>query len=130
MLGFVAVLDELSETFRATGGAHNGVLFAHGEPICFQQDIGRHNVLDKIHGYCLASAISMTECVLAFSDRVSSEIVIKLSKMRIPIVIACSAPTSLGLEIAENLGITVIGFAKYGRCNVHTHGERVQGREG
>lgn len=122
---YMDTLAELSETFRVTGGVHNGALFAHGAPVCFKQDIGRHNVLDKLYGYCLANAVAMEQCVLAFSGRVSSEIVIKLSKMRIPIVAARSAPTSLALELGDALGVTVIGFAKQGRCNVYTHAHRI-----
>ena len=62
---------------------------------------------------------------MIFSGRVSSEIVLKLAKMRISILIARSAPTSLALGLAEELGITVVGFARGNRMNLYTHPQRV-----
>lgn len=121
----VQSLEELSVTFQATGGVHNGALFASGRIVCFSQDIGRHNVLDKLYGYCLGGGIPMNDLILSFSGRVSSEIVLKVSKMNIPVVIARTAPTSLALGLAEDLGITVIGFARGEDCNVYTHAERI-----
>jgi FdhD protein len=63
--------------------------------------------------------------VLVFSGRVSSEIILKVSKMNISVIIARSAPTSLALDMAEELGVTVIGFARNERLNVYTHPERI-----
>lgn len=62
---------------------------------------------------------------MVFTGRVSSEIILKISKMNIPIIIARSAPTSLALDMAEELGITVIGFARGERLNIYTHAQRV-----
>jgi len=120
-------LAALSVTFQATGGVHSGVLFAEGVPVCFCQDIGRHNVLDKLYGSCLDQGIALADLILSFSGRVSSEIVLKVSKMNVPVLVARAAPTSLALGQAEQLGITVVGFARGGGCNVYTHGQRVVG---
>ncbi len=121
------LLEAASETFRLTGGVHGGALAAGGELICWSQDIGRHNVFDKLYGRCLLEGISTQDKVLVFSGRVSSEILLKVSKMNISVIIARSAPTSLALDMAEELGVTVIGFARGERINIYSHPERVVG---
>ena len=118
-------LDQKSVTFHATGGVHSGALGIGGALVCFREDIGRHNVFDRIYGYCLTNAVPTEDKALIFSGRVSSEIVLKLAKMRISILIARSAPTSLALGLAEELGITVVGFARGNRMNLYTHPQRV-----
>ena len=124
---YSALLEAMSETFRLTGGVHGGALAAGGKLICWSQDVGRHNVFDKLYGRCLLEGISTQDKVLVFSGRVSSEIVLKVSKMNISVIIARSAPTTLALDMAEELGVTVIGFARGDRLNVYTHSERVIG---
>ena len=121
------LLEEASETFRLTGGVHGGALAAGGKLICWSQDIGRHNVFDKLYGRCLLEGISTEDKVLVFSGRVSSEILLKVSKMNISVIIARSAPTSLAVDMADELGVTVIGFARGERLNIYSHPERVKG---
>lgn len=121
------LLEAASETFRLTGGVHSGALAAAGKLVCWSQDIGRHNVFDKLYGRCLKEGISTHDKVLVFSGRVSSEILLKVSKMNIAVIIARSAPTSLAIDMAEELGVTVIGFARGQRLNVYSHRERVTG---
>lgn len=125
VLSYQAELEKASATFQATGGVHSGALAADGVIVCFRQDIGRHNVFDKLYGYCLLNGISTEDKILVFSGRISSEIVLKVAKMRISILIARSAPTSLALGMADELGITVIGFARNDRMNVYTHPQRL-----
>jgi FdhD protein len=122
---YVRQFDQVSELFRLTGGVHGGALAEDGHFSCHFQDIGRHNVLDKLYGYCFVNQITTQDKVLVFSGRVSSEIVLKVSKMKIPVIIARSAPTRLALGLADELGITVIGFARENRFNVYTHPQRV-----
>ena len=123
------LLEAISETFRLTGGVHGGALAAEGKLVCWSQDIGRHNVFDKLYGRCLAEGISTRDKVLVFSGRVSSEILLKVSKMNISVIIARSAPTSLAIDMAEELGVTVIGFARGQRLNIYSHQERIAGLE-
>lgn len=118
-------LDRLSTLFHATGGVHNGALTDGKQIVCFRQDIGRHNVFDRLYGFCLRNEIDTSSKALIFSGRISSEIVLKVAKMDISIIIARSAPTSLALELAEDLGITVVGFARSDRMNLYTHPHRV-----
>lgn len=122
---YVRAFDAISELFRLTGGVHGGALGEGGRFIYHSQDIGRHNVLDKLYGYCLVNSIPIADKIIVFSGRVSSEIVLKVSKMNIAVIIARSAPTRLALGLADELGITVIGFARENRFNIYTHSDRV-----
>lgn len=121
------LLEAASETFRLTGGVHGGALAADGKLVFLSQDIGRHNVFDKLYGRCLLEGVSTQDKVLVFSGRVSSEILLKVSKMNISVIIARSAPTTLAIDMAEELGITVIGFARGRRLNIYSHSKRVIG---
>jgi len=125
VLSYQVALDGVSESFHLTGGVHGGALAAGGRLVRHSQDIGRHNVFDKLYGYCLDNHVATNDKVIVFTGRVSSEIVLKVSKMSVPVIIARSAPTSLALGLAEELGITVIGFARGDRLNVYTYPERL-----
>lgn len=122
---YAQMLQEASVTFQRTGGVHGGALAANGQFVYFANDIGRHNVLDKLFGQAFLNKDSLADKILVFSGRVSSEILIKTAKMGCPIIIARSAPTDLALNLAEELGITVVGFARGNGMNVYTHTGRV-----
>jgi FdhD protein len=119
------MLEDNSRLFQATGAVHGGALAENGQLVFFSFDIGRHNVFDKIYGRCLVEGISTQNKIMVFTGRVTAEILIKLIRMSIPMIIARSAPTSLALEMAESLGITVIGFARGDRLNIYTHPRRI-----
>lgn len=118
-------LEERSKLFHRTGGVHSAALADDDRVLIFQQDIGRHNTLDKIMGQCFLEEIQLDDKVIIFSGRVSSEILLKAAKMGVPILISRSAPTDLALELADDLGITVIGFARGDKFNIYTHCHRV-----
>lgn len=122
---YMNLLEEKSELFRQTGGVHGGAIASGGELLYFAFDIGRHNVLDKLYGKAFADGIDLSKNIIVFSGRISSEILIKTGKMGCPVLAGISAPTNLALDLAEELGITVIGFARKDRMNVYTHPERV-----
>lgn len=119
-------MQESSEIFKNTGGVHNASLCHLDGTVMTRTDIGRHNALDKIYGYCLYHHISLEDKIIAFSGRVSSEILLKVSKIGIGIILSKSAPTSLALQMAEELGITIIGFIRGGTLNIYTHPERIE----
>ena len=85
----------------------------------------RHNALDKLYGYALRQQLSLAGKVLTFSGRLSSEVVLKVAKLGVGIVLARSAPTALALDIADELNITAVGFVRNGSFNVYTHPRRI-----
>lgn len=118
-------MQERSVIFKNTGGVHNAALCGPNGVLVDRTDIGRHNALDKIYGYCLRNDVMMGDKIIAFSGRISSEIVLKVSKIGVGIILSKSAPTELALDMAEQLGITVIGFIRGTKLNIYTHPERI-----
>lgn len=110
-----------SELFAATGGVHSSALCDTKAILVFSEDIGRHNAIDKIFGECIVKDIPTHDRLLITSGRVSSEILLKVAKRNIPILISKSAPTNLGVKLANDSGITLIGFVREKRMNVYTH---------
>jgi len=127
VLGLPDRLRSSQRVFERTGGLHAAGLFAaDGEFESVREDVGRHNAIDKVIGErLLAGAIPLLERVVQVSGRVSFEIVQKAAVARIPVVSAVGAPSSLAVEAADRLGVTVLGFVRDGRCNVYTHPARV-----
>ncbi len=111
--------------FQSTGGVHSGGVGYEGEVLLTSYDIGRHNVFDKLSGSAFHSGLSLENHVIFFSGRVSSEILLKVAKMKVPILIARGAPTDLALSQAAALNITVVGFAREQRLNIYTCAERI-----
>ncbi|MFD2209806.1 formate dehydrogenase accessory sulfurtransferase FdhD [Virgibacillus halophilus] len=118
-------LQQASIYFKETGGVHNAALCSVKEIISIQTDIGRHNTLDKIYGDILIREIPLRDKLIVFSGRISSEVLLKISKMGIGILVSKSAPTDLALKLANDLGITVIGFVRGRKMNVYTHPKRI-----
>jgi FdhD protein len=114
-----------SELYLATHGVHSAALCDNKSIAVFDEDIGRHNAIDKIFGKCLLEDIPVKDKMIITSGRVSSEIMHKIAKRNIPIIISVSAPTNLGIKIADKLGITLIGLVRGGKMNVYTHDGRV-----
>ena len=114
-----------SQVFLETGGVHSAALCDTTSILVFKEDIGRHNAIDKIFGECLLTDISTENRLIITSGRISSEILLKVARREIPIIISKSAPTNLGIKLAEDLGITLIGFARGKRMNVYTNAGRI-----
>ncbi|MHA6482288.1 formate dehydrogenase accessory sulfurtransferase FdhD [Paenibacillus sp. strain BS8-2] len=121
----MAKLQEDSVDFVSTGGVHNAALCSADELLEIRTDIGRHNALDKLYGHCLLHKVRMSDKLIAFSGRLSSEVVLKAAKMGCGLLLSKSAPTDLALKLAEELGITCIGFIRGRRMSVYTHRERL-----
>ncbi|MCL0041378.1 formate dehydrogenase accessory sulfurtransferase FdhD [Dehalococcoidia bacterium] len=114
-----------SEVFKNTGGVHSAALTDGERLLIFADDIGRHNAIDKILGECLWENTPTEDRVIVTSGRISSEILFKVAKRGIPIIISPSAPTDLAVRTASDLGITLIGFVRGKRMNVYANSWRV-----
>jgi FdhD protein len=114
-----------SQVFRATGGVHSAALCDTKGILVFSEDIGRHNAIDKIFGECILEDIPIEERIITTSGRISSEILLKVAKRNIPILISKAAPTDLGVSLADRLGITLIGFVRGKRMSVYANDWRV-----
>jgi FdhD protein len=113
--------------FDRTGGLHAAGLFdAGGELRCVREDVGRHNAVDKVIGWAMrADALPLAGTVLVVSGRVAFEIVQKALRAGIPAVAAVSAPTSLAVALAEETGMTLVGFLRGRSMNVYAGASRV-----
>jgi FdhD protein len=114
-----------SEIYLSTHGVHSAAICDGKNILVFNEDIGRHNAIDKIFGKCFLEQINTNSRVVISSGRVSSEIMHKVAKRNIPIVISISAPTSLGVKIAENFGITLIASVSGKKFDVYTNQWRI-----
>jgi FdhD protein len=111
--------------YRTTGGVHSAALCDTQNILIFNEDIGRHNAIDKIIGECVLNDVPTDGRIIITSGRISSEILLKVTKRNIAILISKGAPTNLGVKLANDLGVTLIGFVRGQRMNVYTHGWRV-----
>jgi FdhD protein len=126
LLGLGRAMRDQQDVHRSVGGTHAAVLFdTAGRAITLAEDIGRHNAMDKAIGYCLLRGIPLHDKVLLTSGRASYEMASKAVRVGIPIVASVSAPTSLAVQLAEDRGLTLIGYLRGGRMNVYTHPERI-----
>jgi len=118
-------LNRRSVLYQKSGSVH-GAALAEGEQIrFFCEDIGRHNAVDKVFGAAFLQGISTAGKILMTSGRVSSEILIKAAKRRIPFLFSYSGPTDLAVDLARQVGITLIGYIRGNRMMIYSHGERV-----
>jgi FdhD protein len=120
-------LRRAQRVFERTGGLHAaGVFTADGELLAAREDVGRHNAVDKVVGWALrAGRLPLTGCVLLVSGRASFELVAKAVLAGIPVLAAVSAPSSLAAQLAEESGLTLVGFLRGGSMNVYTGSHRV-----
>lgn len=126
LIAMVAAMREKQGTFDRTGGLHAAGLFgADGTMVVVREDIGRHNAVDKVIGRALLDDVELSDAVLVVSGRASFEIVQKAVAGRVPIVAGVSAPSSLAVEFAREMGMTLVGFLRENRMNVYAGVERV-----
>jgi len=112
--------------YRRAGGVH-GAALAQGERLlCVAEDIGRHNALDKVAGFCLRQGLPMQGGILFTTGRISSEMVGKAARMGVPVVVSRTAPTSLAIGRAQAWGVTLIGYTRRRSFRVYTGAERVE----
>lgn len=120
-------LRESQAVFGRTGGLHAAALFTSaGELLVLREDIGRHNAVDKVAGWALMQdRIPLSECVLMVSGRGGFEIVQKALVAGIPILASVSAPSSLAVQMARELGMTLVGFLRGRRFVIYSGEQRI-----
>jgi len=126
LLELVKVFQKRSETYKVTHGVHSAALCSAVEIIVFNEDVGRHNAVDKIFGECLLNEIPTAGKILITSGRISSEILLKVARRNIPFIVSISAPTDLGVKFADDLGLTLVGLAKGKKMTVFTNDWRIE----
>lgn len=120
-------MSELQHDFKQSGGTHAAAAFnLKGELLCSMEDIGRHNAVDKVVGKLILRSQLDKAQVMVVSGRISYEIVIKCFKGRIPFLAAVSAPSSLAVDFAKELGITLFAFCRNKRATCYSNQHRTK----
>ncbi|MDT8284493.1 MAG: formate dehydrogenase accessory sulfurtransferase FdhD, partial [Thermovirgaceae bacterium] len=114
-----------SEEHSMTRGVHSGALATPEKMLIFRDDIGRHNALDKVIGEAIATGTGFPEKILLTSGRISSEILSKVLRCRMPVIAAVGAPTNQAVKLARQANITLVGRVKGCRMNVYSGEERI-----
>jgi FdhD protein len=122
---YAAQLAARSDTYTATRGVHAAALVDNGGVVCFREDIGRHNALDKLAGWLLLQGRRTAGLAVFLTGRITGEVILKVARVGSPLVFSLARPTLLGLRLAEQHGITVVGSVSAQTGLVFTHGHRV-----
>ncbi len=125
VLAAMHALHASADVYRETGGIHTCGLSEGPELVVIAEDVGRHNAVDKIVGECLWRGVDTAEKWLLSSGRISSEMALKAARLQTPVVISHTSPTSLAVDVARLLDVTLIGYAKAQKFNVYTGVERL-----
>jgi FdhD protein len=129
-LGYILTLRESFEAgqtiFPLTGSTHSASIFdLRQNQLAFAEDIGRHNAFDKVIGALVNEGKTKDAFLAVVSSRLSFEMVQKAGVLGLEILAGLSAPTSMAVEMAERLNITLIGFLRENSMSIYTHAERI-----
>ena len=137
ILDLAGRLQTATPIFSATGGVHGVALGeAAGQAddggggagprlLYVIEDVGRHNAADKVIGHALLDGVDLSDKGLFMTGRISSEMLLKAARARIPLVVSHSAPTSLAVDLGREFGVTLVAFARGRRCNVYSRSDRI-----
>jgi FdhD protein len=111
--------------YAMSGGVHSSALSDGEKILVIMEDIGRHNTLDKIAGRCLMATGFPSPSILITTGRISSEMLQKAARIGASVIISRTAPSSLSIEYARQMGICLIGYARKDRFKIYSHAEYV-----
>ncbi len=118
-------LNHRATLYRECRGVHTSALGDGTQLLALAEDVGRHNTLDRIRGECMMRGIETRDSILLSTGRISSEMITKAAKMRVPIVVSRTSPTYLSLQLARAWNITLVGYAHAGQMQVYHGIERI-----
>jgi FdhD protein len=118
-------LQGAAQLYNRVRGVHTALLADEAQMRVSAEDIGRHNAVDKITGKALQAGMDTTDCQLLTSGRISSEMLTKARRMRIPVVVSRTAPTSVAVKLAQAWRICIVGYVRQGGMRVYTHPQRL-----
>jgi FdhD protein len=127
VLGLPDVVRAAQPVFAATGGLHAAAVFrANGTLVAVREDVGRHNAVDKVIGHLVRQGnVPLRGTVMMFSGRAGFEIVQKAAAAQVPVLCSVSAPSSLAVDLAQEMGLTLLGFVRGASANVYTWPARI-----
>ena len=119
-------INTMPSLYLEAGAIHGCVLCKEGEPVCYTEDVGRHNAVDKLIGaQMLTGRTPLSDTLLLVSGRASFELTQKALMAGIPILAAVGAPSSLAVETAQRFNMTLLGFVRDGRFNIYSGASRI-----
>ncbi|MCK4957951.1 MAG: formate dehydrogenase accessory sulfurtransferase FdhD [Planctomycetes bacterium] len=119
------MFEKILRQFTRAHGVYASGLTDGEQILALAEDVGRHNTIDKITGICLKEDIQTAGKALLALGRISSEMLRKGARMGCPIIASRNSPTSLSIEIADAVGITLVGYARQGKLWAYTHTYRL-----
>lgn len=125
ILSYINEFQKSSDIYKLTRGIHSCGLYDNQGLLYLMEDIGRHNAVDKILGYSMDQQIDLSKTILITSGRVPSDMITKIIKSRIPILVARSVPTDVAIEMANKFNITLLGSARGTRLNLYSNKQRL-----
>lgn len=114
-----------SEVYRATHGVHSAALCDAEKIIVFTDDMGRHNAIDKIFGQCLWEEIPTDDKIVFTTGRISSEVLLKIARRSVPMIVSKSAPSDMAIRTALDMGITLVGKVRGRKMLVYSNSWRI-----
>ena len=118
-------LYQLAVGYRASRGIHGAALADPDRLLFMAEDVGRHNAVDKVCGEALLQGVPTRDRMLLNTGRVSSEMLLKGARMGTPLVVSRTSPTEMAVSLAEQLGVTVVGYLRHDAFNVYAGGEHL-----
>ena len=115
-------LDTFVGIYSVTKGVHAASVADNDSTIMIQEDLGRHNAVDKVAGWCFLNNVSNTDKMVLTTGRITSEVLIKASRSSFPIIISRSSASSMAVSMAQQSGIDVITYVRAGRFNYFSNG--------